>query len=135
MAVVFRWVPKNLTDSLMRAIVKNESTGRKIKEAIAKKLMEEGEYGLDVDGAIKIDANPDFIRVIVDRSGSAASAVNEVDLDDLVPEFNVEEFLFGKEQKIDDADEGPEDALKQYDQDIKDIIEEVVKGVAPLESI
>lgn len=131
MAFVLKWVPKNMTDSLMRAIIKNEATGRKIKEAIVKKMQEDGNSDFDAENAVVIDANPDFIRVIIDKSGSGASALNEIDLDDLIPQYDAEEFLFGKDKKIDDADESPED----FGKEIKDIIEGVITDVAPLESI
>ena len=131
MPYVLRWVPKNMTDSLMRAIVKNEATGRKIKEAIAKKMQEDGNSDFDAESSVIVDANPDFIRVIIDKSGSGASALNEIDEKDFIPEHDVDELLFGKEKKIDDADESPED----FGKEIKDIIEEVITGVAPLETI
>ena len=132
---VFRWVPRNMTDSMMRAILKNDATAQKIKQAVAKKLRAEGETDLDFDSAIKVEATSKFIRVTIDKTGGASSALNEVALDDFIPEYDAEEFLYGKGKSIDDSDEDPDGSLKQYDKDIKSIIEEVVKGVAPLEML
>jgi hypothetical protein len=123
---------------MMRALVKNEATGRKIKEAVLKKMREEGEAGLDSEGSILVDANPTFIRVIIDKRGSASQVVVDASLDDMVPEYDAEDYLFGKADVMDDSDEDlvsgeDADSLKKYDKDIKGIIEEVITGVAPLE--